>query len=85
MFDKWDVNFVSPIYPLEIWIGTRYIITTKDYLTRWDEATPIKYCTAMTVARFLFDYVVTRFGFLKILLSNQGMHFVNQMIEKLNE
>ena len=82
-FDKWAVDFVSPISPLGKWIGTRYIITATDYLTRWAEATPVKDCTAATEAKFLFENVVTRFGFPKILISNQGTHFVNKLIVEL--
>ena len=69
-FDKWAVDFVGPINPLGKRIGTGYIITTTNYLTRWVEAAPAKYCTTATAAKFLFENVVTRFGCPKILLSD---------------
>ena len=82
-FDKWVVDFVGLISPPGKRTGMRYIINLKDYLTKWVEVTPIKYCTAPTAAKFLFENVVTRFGCLKILLSDQGMHFVNKMIDEI--
>ena len=82
-FDKWAVDFVIPISPSGKWTGARYIITATDYLTRWAEAAPVKYCTAMTAVKFLFENVVTRFGFPKILISDQGTHFVNKLIVEL--
>ena len=56
--DKWAVDFVGPIIPPGKRTGARYIITTTDYLTRWAEAAPIKYCTTATAAKFLFKNVV---------------------------
>ena len=64
-FDKWVVDFVVPISPTGKHTGARYIIRMTDYLTRWDEAAPVKYCTIATVAKFLFESIVTRFGCLK--------------------
>ena len=41
--------------------------------------------TSTTVARFLSDNVVTQFGFSKILMSDQGTHFVYQTIQAMIE
>ena len=82
-FDKWEVDFVGSISPLGKRNGTHYIITMTDYLTRWAEATPVKDCTAMTAAKFLFEDAITRFGCPNILLSDQGTHFVNKGIDDL--
>ena len=39
----------------------------------------------MTTPRFLVDNVVTRFGYPKILLSDEGIQFVNQTISAMTE
>ena len=62
-----------------------YIITTTKYLTKWVEAQPIMDCTWATTTKILFEYVFTRFGCPKILMSDHGTHFLNEMISALTE
>ena len=76
-FDKWVVDFVGPINSLGNTSGAWYIIIAIDYLTRWVNTTPIVDCTAVTAARFLLDNIVTWFGCPMILMSDQGIHFIN--------
>ena len=82
-FEKWAVDFIGPISLLGKRTGVLYIITTTDYLTRWAEAVPVKDCTTMTATKFLFKKFITQFCFPNIILSDQGMHFVNKVIVEL--
>ena len=77
------MDFFGPISPPRKQTGVRYITIATDYLTRWEEVVPVKYCTAATTSQFLFENVITRFGFPKILINNQGTHFVNKLIIEL--
>jgi len=43
----------------------------------------VKDCIGMTTNFFIFEYVLTRFGFLKILMSDCGTHFLNKTINAL--
>eukprot|EP00253_Pinus_taeda_P019813 PITA_19813 len=83
-FAKWVIDFVGPITP-QGKMGANYIITATEYLTRWEEAQPVKECTAATAVKFLFENVLTQFGCLKILMRNRGMHFLNETISALTE
>ena len=82
-FDKWVFDFVGPITPMGKCTRVWYIITASDYLTRWEEHVPVRDCTIAIVVKFLFKNVVRWFGSPKILIINQGTHFVNKLIEEL--
>ena len=84
-FDKSVVDFVGPINPPGKRTGARYIITVTDYLTRWVEAAPIVYCTAATTTRFLFENIITWLVCPRILMSDQGSHFINRTVSVLIE
>ena len=84
-FDKWAVEFVGPINPPRKRTAARYIITAMDYLMRWEEVAPVVDCTAAMTTRFLFENIVTWFGCSKILMSDQGSHFINHTIRAMPE
>jgi hypothetical protein len=76
---------VGPINPLTKITGSRYIITATEYLTRWPKVALVKDCNAETTTQFLFEQVITRFGCPRILMSDQGTHFINRTICTMTE
>ena len=82
-FKKWAIDFDGPINPPGKKTCARYIITAKDYVTRWVEAQVVRDCTTETAKHFIFDQILTRFGCPKVLMSDRGMHFVNEVIQDL--
>ena len=56
-----------------------------DYFSRWPEARPLKEANAVTVATFIYEEIICRFGASQILQSDRGTHFVNEVIKELTE
>lgn len=84
-FDKWEIDFVGLIQPPGKKTGARYIIIVTEYLTRWIETQSVKDYTEATTTKFLFEYVLIKFGCLKILMSDRVTHFLNETISVLTE
>jgi transposase InsO family protein len=85
VFEKWTIDFVGPINPPKKIPQARYIIIVTEYLMRWEEAAPVKDCSTETTTPFLFGQVITRFGCPRILMSDQGTHFINNTIRAMTE
>jgi transposase InsO family protein len=49
----------------------------------WAEALATKIDGVKTVAKFLYENIITRFGCPKELVSDRGTHFINKIIEQL--
>ena len=55
----------------------RYLITCRDYFSKWPEAQALPSKCAAGVANFLFS-LITRLGCFQICISDQGREFVNE-------
>ena len=69
-FDKWGIDFVGPIEPPSE--GKSYILVCTDYVTKWAEEKPMKHPHDNNVAKFLYEFIFTRFGIPRELQSDQG-------------
>ena len=82
-FAKWGINFVGPIKPPSRHTHAEYIIVATDYLTKWVEAKATVKNDARTTAKFLYENVFTRYGLPIEIVSDQGVHFINEVISFL--
>ena len=81
-FAKWGIDFVH-CRPTSTG-GHGYIIVAVDYFTKWDEAIPTYANDSKTAALFLFNHIIERFRIPKAIVTDQGSHFQNKMMEKLS-
>jgi hypothetical protein len=84
-FQKWGLDFVGPFHPPAAQTGNRYILVATDYYTKWVEAKALRDNTAQSTAKFLYEYIWCRYGCPIELVSDQGTHFVNDVIRGLTE
>jgi len=78
--EKWGIDYVSPFAPMSS-KRNQYIIVATKYLTKWIEAKTVKNVDVKQTAIFLYKNIISCFGSPKILVSDQGSHFLNETIE----
>src|SRR6266498_675619 len=83
IFKRWGVDIVRPL-PITR-ERNRYIVIAMDYFSRWPKARSLKVANANIVATFLYKEIICRFGASRILQSDRGIHFVNEVIQKLTK
>src|ERR1044071_6340154 len=75
------MDFIRPLD--EIRSGNQYIIVAMDYLTRWPEAQAVLVATALDASKFLYEEIICRHGIVDCVHTDQGTHFINEMMEAL--
>ena len=82
-FDRWGIDIKGPL-PGTV-TGMRYIIMAIDYFTKWPEARVTDNIRAPTVARFLFEDVICRYGVPKGIQTDNGKSFNCQLLQELTD
>ena len=82
---EWGIDFVGPINPPSWRTQAQYIIVATNYLTKWCEAKATRLNDAITLAKFLYEEIFTRYGLPIEIVSDRGTHFINEVIEYLLE
>jgi hypothetical protein len=84
-FMKWGLDFIGLIKLASILAGNKYILVATDYATKWVEAKVFRTNMVVVTTRFLYEYVLTRFGCPLTIVTNQGVHFINDTIRHLSQ
>jgi hypothetical protein len=82
---KWGPDFISSIKPIGRLTGNIYILVATDYVTKWVEAKALKTNIIVVTTKFLYEYILIRFGYLLTIITYQGIHFINDIIKHLIE
>ncbi|XP_019253915.1 PREDICTED: uncharacterized protein LOC109232610 [Nicotiana attenuata] len=79
-FDVWGIDFMGPFPPSN---GCEYILVAVDYVSKWVEAIAIRKNDAHIVCAFLKKNIFSRFGTPRVIISDQGTHFINRQFASL--
>ena len=80
LFDLWGIDFLGPFPPS---YNNLYILLAVDYVSKWVEAIPTRTNDAKVVAQFLRSHIFSRFGTPRALITDNGTHFRNKVIDKV--
>ena len=80
LFDLWGMDFIGPFPPS---FSQLYILLAVDYVSKWVEAIPTRTNDTRVVAKFLHNHIFTQFGTPRALITNEGTHFCNKLVDKV--
>jgi hypothetical protein len=80
-FMKWALDFIGPIKLARRLIGSKCILVAIDYVTKWAEVKALRTNIIVVTTRFLYEYILTKFGCPLTIVTYQGVHFINDTIK----
>ena len=82
IFKRWHMDFLSLKLTPD---GYKYVLLVVDSSSKWCEAFPTKNQEAETVAKLLYENIITRFGCPDELLSDLGRQFTSKVLRAMCE
>ena len=80
IFYVWRIDFIGPFPPS---FGNLYILLVVDYVSKWVEAIACPINDAKIVIGFIQRNILSIFGALITIISDEGSHFANKLFAKL--
>ncbi|CAF4217405.1 unnamed protein product [Adineta steineri] len=62
-----------------------YILVCTDYVTKWFEEKTLARATEQSIVNFLFEYIFTRFGVPREIVTDQGAQFTSKLVSGIVE
>jgi hypothetical protein len=56
-----------------------------NYVTKWVEAKTLEMNIAIVTTKFLYECIVTKFGYPLTIITYQGVNFINDIIKHLTK
>ncbi|XP_026449035.1 uncharacterized protein K02A2.6-like [Papaver somniferum] len=81
-FHRWGLDIIGQINPTSSG-RHKYIITATEYSSKWVEAITLRDYSGATIAAFIKEHIICRFGAPMIICSDNGTSFVNQTVTDL--
>ena len=72
-FAQWGLDIVGP-FPKAAG-NKRYLLVGTDYFTKWVKDEPLANIRDVDAKKFIWRYIVTRFGVPRTLISDNGLQF----------
>ncbi len=82
-FMKWGLDFIGLIKPMSRSHDNKYILIVINHATKWVEAKALKTNAVAITTQFIYEFILIRFGCPFTLVSDQGIHFINEAIKVL--
>jgi hypothetical protein len=82
-FMKWGLDFVGPIKLAWRYIGKKYMFVATNYVIKWVEVRGLRTNIATVIAKILYECIFTRFGCPLTIVTDQGIHFIDDVIKYL--
>ncbi|XP_076895314.1 uncharacterized protein LOC143547895 [Bidens hawaiensis] len=79
-FQKWAINIMGPF--IEAPGRVKFLLIAIDYFTKWVEAKPLAHITAANVKKFLWEYIICRFGLPQTIVSDNGTQFADKTLQE---
>ena len=80
IFYVWGIDFIGPFPSLR---GNKYILVAMDYVSKWVEAMASPINDLRVVAKLFKRIIFPHFGILRVLISDNGTHFIEKKLETL--
>jgi hypothetical protein len=77
---KWELDFVGPIGR---YTQNKYILVTINNVTKWVEVKALIINIIAITTKLLYECILTMFGCPLIIITNHGVHFINDGIKYL--